>query len=179
MDSKAQQASQVTLAEAEKQRFLEAYEREHAITMKVLRAFPTDRVDFRPDESCRTARELAWVFVLERGLGEAVFHDRLNELMEGGEQPAPPESWQEMLSALEEAHRRYGEMVRSTPAEEMSRKVRFFTGPGTIGEFGRMEWLWFLLHDQIHHRGQFSIYLRLAGGKVPSIYGPSGDEPWT
>ena len=32
--------------------------------------------------------------------------------------------------------------------------------------------------DQIHHRGQFSIYLRMAGGKVPSIYGPSADaEP--
>ena len=27
-------------------------------------------------------------------------------------------------------------------------------------------------------RGQFSVYLRMAGGKVPSIYGPSADEPW-
>jgi uncharacterized damage-inducible protein DinB len=35
-----------------------------------------------------------------------------------------------------------------------------------------------MLHDQIHHRGQFSVYLRMVGGKVPSIYGPSGDEPW-
>lgn len=32
--------------------------------------------------------------------------------------------------------------------------------------------------DSVHHRGQFSVYLRLAGGKVPSIYGPSADEPW-
>lgn len=23
-----------------------------------------------------------------------------------------------------------------------------------------------------------SIYLRMADGRVPSIYGPSGDEPW-
>jgi len=23
-----------------------------------------------------------------------------------------------------------------------------------------------------------SVYLRMAGGKVPSIYGPSADEPW-
>ena len=37
---------------------------------------------------------------------------------------------------------------------------------------------WFLLHDQIHHRGQFSIDLRMADGKVPSIYGPTADEPW-
>ena len=28
-----------------------------------------------------------------------------------------------------------------------------------------------------HHRGQLTVYLRLAGGKVPSIYGPSADDP--
>jgi hypothetical protein len=27
-----------------------------------------------------------------------------------------------------------------------------------------------------HHRGQFGVYLRLLGAKVPSAYGPSGDE---
>ena len=35
-----------------------------------------------------------------------------------------------------------------------------------------------MLWDQIHHRGQLSVYLRMAGGSVPSIYGPSADEPW-
>ena len=27
----------------------------------------------------------------------------------------------------------------------------------------------------IHHRGQLSAYVRPMGGKVPGIYGPSGD----
>jgi uncharacterized damage-inducible protein DinB len=35
-----------------------------------------------------------------------------------------------------------------------------------------------LVLDIVHHRGQFSVYLRMAGGKVPSIYGPTADEPW-
>jgi len=52
------------------------------------------------------------------------------------------------------------------------------TGPKTMGQTPRIAWLWFLLSDQIHHRGQFSIYLRMADAKVPAIYGPSGDEPW-
>jgi len=29
----------------------------------------------------------------------------------------------------------------------------------------------------VHHRSQFSINLRTAGGKVSSIHGPSADEP--
>ncbi len=40
---------------------------------------------------------------------------------------------------------------------------------------GRM--VWFTLFDLIHHRGQLSTYIRPMGGKVPSIYGPSADDP--
>ena len=34
----------------------------------------------------------------------------------------------------------------------------------------------FVLNHMIHHRGQFTVYLRMLGVPVPSIYGPSGDE---
>jgi uncharacterized damage-inducible protein DinB len=37
--------------------------------------------------------------------------------------------------------------------------------------------LWLFHFDAIHHRGQLSNYLRPLGAKVPSIYGPSGDQP--
>ena len=161
-----------------KERFLEAYEREHETTMRVLRAYPREKLELRPHEKCRTARELAWVFTLERMLGTMVFEDEFDESSATGEPPPPPESWDELLSGLEEAHRAFGDLVRSTPDEELVETVRFFTGPGTMGDIPRLDWLWFLLHDEIHHRGQFSIYLRMADGRVPSIYGPSGDEPW-
>jgi len=35
----------------------------------------------------------------------------------------------------------------------------------------------FLLNHLIHHRGQLSVYIRLKDVPVPSIYGPSADEP--
>lgn len=34
----------------------------------------------------------------------------------------------------------------------------------------------FVLNHMIHHRGQLTVYLRMLGIPVPSIYGPSGDE---
>ena len=34
----------------------------------------------------------------------------------------------------------------------------------------------FVMNHIIHHRGQLSVYLRLTGTAVPSIYGPSADE---
>lgn len=33
-----------------------------------------------------------------------------------------------------------------------------------------------LLNHSYHHRGQFGVYLRLVRAKLPSSYGPSGDE---
>jgi hypothetical protein len=174
--SQAVQAT--TLTEAAKQRFLDALEKEHATTLRVLRAFPADKLDLRPHPDCRSARELAWVFVMERGLGVAVYKRAFQQLLAAGPPPEPPASWEEILTALEHAHRDYAELIRATPPHELTDKVEFLMGPQRLGEISRIDWLWFLLHDEIHHRGQFSIYLRVAGAPVPSIYGPSRDEPW-
>jgi len=40
------------------------------------------------------------------------------------------------------------------------------------------QYLVFQAVHNAHHRGQLSTYLRPMGGKVPSIYGGSADEPW-
>jgi uncharacterized damage-inducible protein DinB len=34
------------------------------------------------------------------------------------------------------------------------------------------------MNHLIHHRGQLSVYLRLNDVPLPSIYGPTADEPW-
>ena len=161
-----------------KELFLDAYEREHRTTMKVLKAYPTEKLDLRPHPRAKTAKELAWIFVLERGLGGAVMNNAFAQGGPPGEMPPPPESWDEVLGALEQGHKDFGDLVKGTPDEELFETVKFFTGPKTMDDVKRIDFLWFLLSDQIHHRGQFSVYLRMADGKVPSIYGPSADEPW-
>ena len=64
-----------TVQVSPKEQFLDRYESEHATTMRVLRAYPPDKLDLQPHPKCKTARELAWMFVLERGLGKRVFQN--------------------------------------------------------------------------------------------------------
>lgn len=165
-------------AVSRKAQVLDAYRREHATTMNVLRAYPPEHLDLRPHPAARSARELGWVFAVEGMLGTMVFRDEFAD-QAGGSAPPPPEEWDEILEAVEASHRDFLELIQSTDEEELSRPVRFFTGPRTLGQTSRIDWLWFLLHDSIHHRGQFSVYLRMAGGRVPSIYGPTSDESWS
>jgi uncharacterized damage-inducible protein DinB len=35
------------------------------------------------------------------------------------------------------------------------------------------------INHLIHHRGQLSVYLRLNDVPLPSIYGPTADQPWS
>lgn len=164
--------------ERAKAQFLETYDREHRTTLGVLGAYPEDQLELRPHPKLKTALELAWLFVLERGLGTAVFGDAFANGVPQGKPAPAPDSIREVITALKQAHQDFADLVRSTPAAELERNVHFLVGPKQLGEVSRMNWLWYLLHDEIHHRGQFSVYLRMAGGRVPSIYGPTADEPW-
>jgi uncharacterized damage-inducible protein DinB len=160
--------------------FLTTYDEEHAKTMRVLRAYPREKLELRPHPKAKTARELAFVFILACGLGTRVWHDEFaNGVPAGGSgTPEPPEDWDELLATLKKASKDFRDLISSATDEELQESVHFMSGPKTLAPISRKDWLWFLLHDQIHHRGQFSVYLRMADGKVPSIYGPTADEPW-
>ena len=161
-----------------KDAFLRTYDEEHARTMKLLRAYPTDKLDLKPAPILKSARELAFVFVAERGLATHLWNDAFAKGMPSGKPPESPKDWNQILSSIEKAHKDFSAIVRKASDEDLQKKITFFVGPKQMGQMTRMDMLWFILHDEIHHRGQFSIYTRMAGGKVGSIYGPTADEQW-
>lgn len=161
---------------SEKQEFLKVWEREFTTTLKVLKAFPGAQADLKPHERCRSAKELAWTFVLElRGIDNA---------LKGNMDPSifrvpPPAKYDEAVTTYEKEHRDITARIKKTPDGDLDQTIKFPTGPGKMGEVRKLDFFWFILMDCVHHRGQFSVYLRMAGGKVPSIYGPSADEKWS
>lgn len=177
MTTATQTPAAVNAIKSPKQQFVEAFDRETATTLKVLRAYPEDQSELRPQEKMKTARELASMFTMEMAAidaavrGSFTFPPKL---------PAMPQNWQEVIDTFEKTRARTLEGLREATDESLaSGTVSFPTAPKTVGQWQRLPFAWFLLFDQIHHRGQFSVYLRLAGGKLPSIYGPTADEPWT
>lgn len=160
---------------SEKQMFLQSFQRESDTTLKVLKAYPAERADYRPHEKSRSAKELAWTFVLEQGMttGGLSGHVDFSQPM-----PKPPADYKDVLAAFEQGIRDTAAKISTANDEDLNKSMPFPVGPKQMADLRRLDVLWTALMDQVHHRGQFSVYLRLAGGKLPSIYGPTADEPW-
>jgi uncharacterized damage-inducible protein DinB len=153
----------------EKEVFLDLFKWETATTAKVLKAFPEDQLDFRPHEKSRSAKEMMQTFISEGVI--------LLQICEGAidwtKTHAPDLATAgELIVAFEGMMTQVADKILATPNEELQKNMEW------IGrQAPRYEALTSMMFDQVHHRGQFSVYVRMAGGKVPSIYGPSADEP--
>jgi uncharacterized damage-inducible protein DinB len=163
------------LATMWKEEFLQVWDREHQTTMKVLNAYPEDKGDLKPHEKLRTAKELVWGFTN----GEAwMLNGILTGKFDGGERIDPPATMKEVIQNFETVHREAVAKVRRLSESDLNKMVNFFVAPQKMGSVKVTDLLVMMVMDQVHHRGQLSVYLRMANGKVPSIYGPTADENW-
>ena len=158
----------------EKENYLASRERELATTINVLSAYP-GAGEIRPAEKSKTARELAWTFVAEEVLMQKLIDGK--DLMSQG--PKMDGSLADAIAMYKKISADMTKKIKGMSEKDFEKKVDFFVAPKKIGKERLGSLLWMFLMDQIHHRGQFSVYVRIAGGKLPSIYGPTADQPWT
>lgn len=88
----------------------------------------------------------------------------------------PPPPLPEMLEKYESWSKELRELVSKMDDAAWDRAVQLYFNGKMVLEQPVGDFLWFILFDAIHHRGQLSAYLRPMGGKVPAIYGPSADS---
>jgi uncharacterized damage-inducible protein DinB len=155
--------------EAFKKQIMDFRQLEFTTTMKVLRAYPEDKLDMKPAEKSRTPRELIVTFIREEYVCRGAMR---GDLGRADSPESMPHGLDDMLEMLNQIHNEVQEIIAQAGDQELSRIIDFYGH-----QIRAIDALWAELHDQIHHRGQFSVYLRLAGAKVPSIYGPTADEP--
>jgi len=152
-----------------KKQILNFRELEFTITMKVLKAYPVDKLDMKPAEKSRTARELIVTFIREEFVCRGAMR---GDIRKSDTPQSFPADLDEILEVFNQIHSEVQQVIAQAGDAELNRIIDFYGY-----QIRAIDALWAELHDQIHHRGQFSVYLRLAGAKVPSIYGPTADEP--
>jgi uncharacterized damage-inducible protein DinB len=155
-----------------KQDLLKLSKKEFSTTLKVLNAFPPEMKEFRPHDRSSDVLQLTTTFVFEMYLlsmylfGDTIDRSRF--------QTYKPDGIQTVIKDFERESEQMIARLEQLPEAELNKTVKFAGHSFQADEFAMM-----MICDQIHHRGQLSVYVRMAGGKVPSIYGPSADDPST
>lgn len=159
----------------EKEMFINAWEREFGTTLKILKQLPGDKAEYKPTaEKTKSAKGLAEMFIAELGVVDGVVKGQVDFTA----QPPKFATYADVLNAYESTYKAMVPKVKAMSEADYNSMMAFPVGPKQMGQLRKADVLWTMLMDTVHHRGQFSIYLRLVGAKVPSIYGPSADEPW-
>jgi uncharacterized damage-inducible protein DinB len=152
--------------------FVKRWEQEQPAFLKVLKAMPAEKLDYRPHERSNSAGGIAWQLVEEQRAQIA--------LVEKGEvewQSSPrPASHDEIVQAWEKATDDLRGRLSALDESKGTANAKMLAGGTAVWTDTLENMLWGFLLDMIHHRGQLSAYLRPMGGKVPAIYGPSADE---
>ena len=157
----------------ELERFTNAWSLESRKTLTLLESLPPTQYDYRPDMTGRSLGELAWHLAEVEAYvthGIEVGRYDLATRPPGVERPREVAS---LAPGYRRVHDEAFARVRNLRGDDLGRRLRFFNGQDMrIGEL-----LWgALLHHLIHHRGQLTLMCRLAGGKVPGLYGPTREE---
>jgi hypothetical protein len=172
--------------------FLADLEREVPATRRVLERVPDGRHDWKPHEKSMPMGYLATLVATMPGWIEMMIRrDELDFAPKGGAGGAgdpkvprsgegrPPEmrTSREWVSALEESVGRARSALATTTDEHLMTTWRLLAGGHVVTELPRhVNIRDGVLSHWAHHRGQLTVYLRLTGASVPSIYGPSADE---
>ena len=155
-----------------KQDLLILYKKEFATTLKVIKAFPGDKLEFAPHERSQNAKRLMSTFIFEMYLLKMIAFGK--ETDKSVFKTYFPGSIETIAADFEKESSEIVNTLENID-EEMLGKTVEFAGK----KFIAYEFMLMMLFDQIHHRGQMSVYIRMSGGKVPSIYGPSADDSST
>lgn len=157
---------------------LPEFDREMGQTRKVLDRVPDGQFDWRPHPTSMTIGRLA------EHLGEMPLWATTTMAQDGIDMTTPrPVGYKSPITRAE-VLAMFDANLTAARANVAGKTDGEFDAPWTLRAGGKDVFTMpkgsvmrsFVLNHMVHHRGQMTVYLRMLGVKIPSIYGPSGDE---
>ena len=158
-----------------KEFFIQTLETEKPVFVKVLKALPEDKADYKVHERSRTAGNIAMQLAMQPVMISQIVKKGLVDFKKPYE---PKDKGVKDYPGM--AEKNFDQLVKDLKAtkdddwDDTDAKLVWEGGEWPSKKFVMA---WGFLFDAIHHRGQLTTFLRAMGAKVPSVYGGSADEP--
>ncbi len=153
------------------------FDHEAATTRKTLERVAEDKFGWTPHEKSMTLGRLACHVAELPYFGTAVAKSDSMDFAKGDYKELKATNRQELLDQYDTIVKDTRAAIAGMSDEEMMKSWSLQNNGSTLITMPKVAVLRsFMMNHWIHHRGQLSVYLRLTGSSVPSIYGPSADE---
>lgn len=160
------------------QLFLDQLEREAARTRSALKNVPRGKDDWAPHAKSMPLLRLAGLVAsMPSWIGLIIKQDSLELSPPEGQGQFQPPTVDGLLAALEKAVQDGRAALAGTTDDYLlTTKWKLLVKGNVVMEQPRYIVLVETFNHLAHHRGQLTVYLRLAECPVPAIYGPSADD---
>jgi uncharacterized damage-inducible protein DinB len=151
-------------------------EHEWVSTSKLLDLVPADKLSWRPHHNAMSLGQLAGHVAAIPGR-YLTFAEEGNTAVETLTDHPSPASKKEIIDSFKASCAKAKEILNKVD-EDWEEGTWNLTKNGSVVFTLALELFTRLLvlNHLVHHRGQLSTYLRTLNVRIPSIYGPSGDE---
>jgi uncharacterized damage-inducible protein DinB len=159
--------------------FLAELESEAAKSRRVLEEVPAGTRDWKPHEKSMPLGYLSdLVANIPSWVGMAITLNELDIAPKDGPKykPAPLNTGAELAAALDTAVAQARDALQNTTDAHLETPWRLLAGGHLALEQPRSQVIRDTFLHSAHHRGQLTVYLRLLGARVPSVYGPTADD---
>jgi uncharacterized damage-inducible protein DinB len=159
--------------------FLAQLESEAPKTRRALQNAPAGKDDWKPhDKSMPFGRLAALVARMPSWVTLIVKQDALDLNPVGGSNipQTPLRTAAELVKAHDDAVAEAIATLKSTSDDQLMKHWKLQVSGNTVSDQPRHLVLRDTFMHWSHHRGQFTVYLRMNGAAVPAIYGPSADD---
>jgi len=156
--------------------FLTQLDREAPGTRRALERVPEGKNDWKPHEKSMPLGYLAtMVASMPSWIATMIEWDELD--LSSTPRPPIPETNGDLLRLFDESLAKGRRALRAASEDRLMTTWRMvFDGKVVNEQVRHIAISDGVLSHWAHHRGQLTVYLRLNGAAVPSLYGPTADE---
>jgi uncharacterized damage-inducible protein DinB len=159
------------------QTLLPEFDNEMKLTRKALERVPDDKFDWKPHEKSMSLGRLAGHLAELPGFATAIIQTEGMNFDKGEYKPAVVKNRAEVLEVFDKNVAATREAITGATDDHLRQPWHLIYKEKKLFEAPRIAALrGMAMNHIIHHRGQFTVYLRLNDVAVPAIYGPSADE---